>query len=526
MTVRVSEVVTVLKSRCSPVPIWPQLPISPTKADLVLTSSDFIAQRVRTDFPKFTERRHAVLRRLLPGTGNEVHVKLALITDPNAHISPETQGGSLPIWTLEVARRLAKTHEVTIFEAGLFESKSEREIDGVRVRQMPIARDSASCTALRHINRLRRVEARVKQAIFRNPRKPYFASRYFFPSFYLKTALSLRKEGFDAVHLANMMQWVPTIRALNPQLPIVLHMHSDWLAQLNRNLVARSLRKTELVLTPSDFITRRVQTAFPEFAERCHTVYNGADMVTNSGHNRPAPSSESPITILFSGRVSPEKGVHVLIEAFEQVSRQHPNVRLKIVGKVSASPPEFMVALSDDPKVKGLSRYYTESYGTILRRLVTPQIEDKVEFVGLVPHRLLGEHYASADIMVAPSVWSEPFGMIIPEAMANGTPVISTRGGGIPEIIEDGTSGLLVERGSVSDLRRAILSLVENPGLRNAMGEAARKRAECFSWDHTVSSLEQAFASVVPSFNARTSERTQSSRPAYARVGEQSWKRS
>ena len=116
-----------------------------------------------------------------------------------------------------------------------FESKSEREIEW-----RPGAPDAncwrrRSCTALRHINRLRRVEAGVKQAIFRNPRKPYFASRYFFPSFYLKTALKLRKEGFDAVHLANMMQWVPTIRALNPQLPIVLHMHSDWLAQLNRN---------------------------------------------------------------------------------------------------------------------------------------------------------------------------------------------------------------------------------------------------------------------------------------------------
>jgi glycosyltransferase involved in cell wall biosynthesis len=101
-----------------------------------------------------------------------------------------------------------------------------------------------------------------------------------------------------------------------------------------------------------------------------------------------------------------------------------------------------------------------------------------------LPHPELAEHYRRADIFIAPSVWNEPFGMVIVEAMASGLPVIATRGGGIPEIVRDGETGLLTERGNAAELAEAINYLLKHDEVRRAMGRAGRKRAvEMFGWD-------------------------------------------
>jgi glycosyltransferase involved in cell wall biosynthesis len=84
--------------------------------------------------------------------------------------------------------------------------------------------------------------------------------------------------------------------------------------------------------------------------------------------------------------------------------------------------------------------------------------------------------------------------------MAAGTPVITTRGGGIPEIVEDGISGILVERDSVDSLCDAMVDLIRDPDRRQAMGEAGRQRAEYFSWDRTVSSLVTVLSRALPGF--------------------------
>jgi len=80
--------------------------------------------------------------------------------------------------------------------------------------------------------------------------------------------------------------------------------------------------------------------------------------------------------------------------------------------------------------------------------------------------------------------------MPIVEAMATGVPIVATRGGGTPELVVDGETGLLVERGDASALAEAILRLLSDEKLRKSMGRAARKRAvELFSWDQIVKNL-------------------------------------
>ena len=97
---------------------------------------------------------------------------------------------------------------------------------------------------------------------------------------------------------------------------------------------------------------------------------------------------------------------------------------------------------------------------------------------------------ARAGIFVFASLWEEPFGIPVIEAMAAGLPVVVARSGALPEIVEDGVSGIVVPRGDVAALADAIDSLLADPAKRAAMGRAARERARShYSWDQCVSRL-------------------------------------
>src|SRR5690606_15060323 len=88
-------------------------------------------------------------------------------------------------------------------------------------------------------------------------------------------------------------------------------------------------------------------------------------------------------------------------------------------------------------------------------------LRDAVRFTGNVAHGpALADLYRSGDVCVFPSIWEEPFGIPVIEAMATGKAVVATRGGAFPEIIEDGHSGLLVERGNAEALALALLRIL------------------------------------------------------------------
>jgi glycosyltransferase involved in cell wall biosynthesis len=98
-----------------------------------------------------------------------------------------------------------------------------------------------------------------------------------------------------------------------------------------------------------------------------------------------------------------------------------------------------------------------------------------VELLGHVAWQQLGELYRRASIFIMPSYY-ETFGISIVEAMAFGLPVVATNVGGIPEVIEDGVTGLLVPPGDSQALAETTLRLLRDPGLRECMGRAGRER--------------------------------------------------
>jgi glycosyltransferase involved in cell wall biosynthesis len=338
------------------------------------------------------------------------------------------------------------------------------------------------------------INARIPIFDYALRKHPYPASILNQFSYILKVAKELQTLKCDIVHIHEESESIPIIRALNPKTRIVLHMHCEWLTQFDHSMIENRLKKTDLILGCSDYITNKIRQNFPSLAGHCQTLYNGVDLATyinDTNKNRKKLESKQ---LLYVSRVTPEKGLHVLIEAFKEVVVKNPYIHLEIVGPLDVWSLGNVIWLSDDIKVqklasfhrKGSSRSYLDH---LTHTLVSLNLSNKVTFHGMIPHEQKIKLYQSTDIFIQPSVFHEPFGMAIIEAMACQLPVVGSEVGGIPEIIEDGNTGLLVESGDSHALANAILKLLSNEDLRKKMGEFGRKRADFFSWDNIVANL-------------------------------------
>lgn len=289
------------------------------------------------------------------------------------------------------------------------------------------------------------------------------------------------------VHLMNYWSWSRTLQAeIRPKSKLVLEMQCEWLSQKDKTAVARQLESVDAIAAVSDHIGNLIRRRFPDYPRPIVTVYNGVNCdVFQPGTQNAAQGEE--LRTLFVGRVSPEKGVHTLIEAFAQVAQRFPAARLELVGGRGSLPADLLVNLSDDPLVFALRRFYdgtvTQNYANYLDQLVVKLgLQDRVHFAGALPHHELVKAYQNADLVVNPSL-SESFGISIVEGMACGKPVIGTRIGGMKETIIDGETGLQVDPERPDLLAQAIVSVLENRDKAGSMGRAGRQRAvEQFSW--------------------------------------------
>ncbi len=405
-------------------------------------------------------------------------MRVAFVSQPFDWVIPPHQN-SIGICTYQVASRLARDHDVTVFlrRMAVQSHGDGSDIDFRFVRTMPSNFFWGRVQAL--------------ASPFVTSRRPFFAMALYYADYGVQIAIALRRRAYDIVHIQNSPQFVPVIRALNPSIKIVLHMHCEWLSQLNRELIEKRLRAVDLVIGCSNHVTEKVRQRFPELASRCHTVFNGVDLdrfVASSAHTR----EEAP-HVLFVGRISPEKGVHVLLDAFERVRRQFPNARLSLVGPIASAPQDFLVGLAETDDVARLAAFYQGDYIDHLNKLISAEARESVVFTGAIPYSELAGNYGCADVVVNPSL-SESFGMSLIEAMACSRPVVAARVGGMIDIVQDGVTGRLVEPGDAGALADAIIGVLADPSRGSAMGVAGLQRVrECFSWDLVTADLAKRY---------------------------------
>jgi glycosyltransferase involved in cell wall biosynthesis len=193
-------------------------------------------------------------------------------------------------------------------------------------------------------------------------------------------------------------------------------------------------------------------------------VYNG----TNTERFQPSDSpskfrmeqaiSPSVKVISYIGRLDRPKGVDILIKAFALLIADQPNLELLIAGKPLIQNQEYLQSLK--------------------QLAIELEIETHVHFLGHVNDTV--SLYQASDVVVLPSIWSEPFGKVVIEAMACGTPVVASRVGGIPEILSEAFEGRLFEPRNVSDLAKTLTQVLDwkitNPQLGTACREHILKK--------------------------------------------------
>jgi glycosyltransferase involved in cell wall biosynthesis len=147
--------------------------------------------------------------------------------------------------------------------------------------------------------------------------------------------------------------------------------------------------------------------------------------------------------------------------------------------------------------VQQLERFYDGSYLQHLRERMSPEVGERITFVGRIPHAETRRYYSSADLFVYPSIF-ESFAIPPVEAMAAGVPVIASRIGGMQETVVHERTGLFVEREDPDALAAAIKRVIDDRELRRSLGEAGPARAaELFSWEAIASDVETTFERLV-----------------------------
>ena len=414
-------------------------------------------------------------------------LKVSFVNQPWNPAVPPVQTGSIAIWSYEVARRLAQSCEVVAYAKRMRGCRIIEQHEGVTYRRVSIFPHPDNMLV-----RARRLLCKRADRCL-----PDFVQQSYYNGYFKRLAHDTHDRGCQVVHVHNLGQAVPTIRAVNPSAAIVLHMHCEWLTQLPRAWVWRWLKDVDEIVGCSQYITDKITAAWPEHAGRCRTIHNGVNTAVfrPDGPSRRLAGANEKV-LLFVGRVTPEKGVHVLLDAFERVLKTIPNARLVIVGPNSVTPQEFLVELSDDPKVRDLEEFYRGEYESILKSRLSRTAMQRVDFVGPVPNHELAEYYRGAHVLVNPSL-SESFGLTLCEAMACGLPVVVTKVGGMPEILAHDQYGRSVAAGDVDGLAKAIERLLTDESRRAELGRAGSHHVrKWFSWERTAQLTLQTFHEV------------------------------
>jgi len=239
----------------------------------------------------------------------------------------------------------------------------------------------------------------------------------------------------------------------------------DWLASEDRDDVVGSVHRQALdVLNRAAALIVPSARAIPPFTElgadtaRFRVVENGVDTANLRQLPLATRPDGAPLRIGYLGTLLPSKGLDVLVEAFK--SLEPGAARLDIWGN--------SVPYHGDTG-------FTER---VLERLAP---DDQATYHGPYQTADLPEILAEVDVVVAPALWREAFGLTVREGLAAGRPVVVSRIGGLQDAITDGGEGFVVEPGDPEALAGALGRLADDPALYQRMAEAARGRARGFA---------------------------------------------
>lgn len=273
----------------------------------------------------------------------------------------------------------------------------------------------------------------------------------------------LQKIKPDLIHAQSFASGMPALLSNKLlRIPYVIYGRGSdvylpsWFTKLTAKTI---LKNASAVIALTEHMKGAMQTIY---SRDVVVVPNGINLGGDTG--RQSERRNPGKRILFVGRLHPVKGIRYLLGAMSMVHQNMPEAKLILVG---------------DGEERELLENLTDSL----------EIRECVEFAGRVPHERIQDYMDQAEVFVLPSL-SEGFPVTILEAMACGLPVVATCVGGIPDIIEDGTNGYLVDAMNQEQIAEALLTLLRNEQLRNNISDSNRETAEKYRWDTVITTLE------------------------------------
>ncbi|HXU14381.1 MAG TPA: glycosyltransferase family 1 protein [Terriglobales bacterium] len=300
----------------------------------------------------------------------------------------------------------------------------------------------------------------------------------------------LARVGCDLVHVPHLF-WLPH----HFPCPYVVTVHdvldhmyrarngSGLKRSLHFQLTRRVLRNSARIFAVSSFTKNEVQKLFGIEARRIEVIYNAIDARFLTGHatdaDRQMLAERYQIAypfLLYAGRISPHKNLVRIIEAFAALKAelakqdQFPDLKLIIIGDELSKHPDLR------------------------RTVVRAGVQNDVRFLGFVPIDVLRVFYDVAKVFVFPSLY-EGFGLPPLEAMAHGTPVLTSNTSSIPEVV--GNAAVLVNPENLFEMMRALQRVLCDQVLRERLRHAGYEQVKKFSWDHAVSDILAGYREVL-----------------------------
>jgi spore coat protein SA len=359
---------------------------------------------------------------------------------------PPVLGGAIQTYISGILPYLSKSHEITVLGVSDESLPQKETIDGIRYVRIP---------------------GKVFK-IYREGVISYVESNQ-----------------FDLIHIYNRPRLVIPVRQAAPKSKITLSMHNDMfkLDKIDTTEAIAVLEEVSNIVTISNYIGNQIRHQYPQSTSKLHTIYSGVDTERFLPRNhqkmqeirreiRKKNGLDGKTVILFTGRLSNNKGVDRLVRALPELSRKFKDLALVIVGS------------------KWFSQNDVTDYVAYVRAL-TKKLTVPVVTTGFVSPSEIQNWYAASDLFVCTSQWQEPLARVHYEAMAAGLPIITTARGGNQEVILLRENGLVVENPEdPNDFVEKITEVLSSKSLMKKMGEKGRELAVArFKWNRVASEL-------------------------------------
>jgi glycosyltransferase involved in cell wall biosynthesis len=260
---------------------------------------------------------------------------------------------------------------------------------------------------------------------------------------------------------------------------------SAWRRLLHFELTKRVLNNAARIFAVSNFTKGDIQRLFRLPAAKIEVVYNAIDERFQRGHagaaDREFIAERYQVNypfILYAGRISPQKNIVRIIEAFSALKTE--------LEKEDKFPDLKLIIIGDD----------LSGHPDLRRTVIKGGVQNDVRFLGFVPIDVLRIFYDAAKVFVFPSLY-EGFGLPPLEAMAHGTPVVTSNTSSLPEVV--GNAAVLVNPENVFDIMRAVHRVLVDQPLRERLKQRGYEQAARYSWDASAQRILQVYRETVHS---------------------------